>query len=389
MPRGKRSRIAKGIYRDAYGIAVVVSAGGRAKEKRFPFHTSLTELKKEQQTIRMDLLEQDDRPLRGTLAAVAPKYLALVKYLATSTWRGRKCEIDAWVEQAGPFPLSKITKETVLTARNAWLVQKIAPKTINNRVGALRHLYHTIGRSDSVTPCDDVPGLTTTQQPPEPVAGALVMRVARQLVTRVKAKKEDPKTLARFLVLTSTGVRPSELGRAQPGDLNLARGFWRVRTGKGGYRTPMPLNADMVAAWTYFAAVDAWSPLDADGQPRAFDVSDYDKRLYLAGWPTTIPPYQARHTFGWELSEAGVDLADIQLLLGHKDIKTTRTHYVGPIIKRLAKATQTVNERLGWGSLTLPRVPGKSARIASYSRRESADSRGNLRNATRKKRRAS
>lgn len=389
MPRGKRIRIAKGIYRDTYGIAVVVSAGERAKEKRFPFHTSLAELKKEQQQIRTELLAQDDRPLRGTLAAVATKYLSLVKYLAKSTWRGRKCEIDAWVAQAGPLPLSKITKETVLKARNAWLEEKIAPKTINNRVGALRHLYHTIGRSDSVTPCDDIAALTTTQQPPEPVEASLVTKVAKQLVARVKKKQEDPKTLARFLVLTSTGVRPSELARAQPPDLNLERGYWRVRTGKGGFRTPMPLNADMVAAWTYFAAVDAWSPIDEHGQPRAFDVSDYDKRLYLAGWPTTIPPYQARHTFGWDLSEAGVDLADIQLLLGHRDIKTTRTHYVGPIVKRLAKATQTVNERLGWGSLTLPRVPGKSARIGLYSRRQSADSHGNLRNSTRKKRRAS
>ncbi len=389
MSRGTRVRIAKGIYRDRCGLAVVVSVGRRSKEKRFPFQTALADLKKEQQQMRTALLEQDDRPLRGTLAAVAPKYLALVKYLAKSTWRGRKCEVDAWVKQAGPLPLSKVTKETVLKARNAWLEQKVSPKTINNRLGALRHLYHTIGRSDSVTPCDDVPALTTTQQPPEPVSATLVTKVAKSLVARVKAKKEDPKTLARFLVLTSTGVRPSELARARPDDLNLTSGYWRVRTGKGGFRTPMPLNADMVAAWTYFAAVDAWSPLDEHGETIAFDVSDYDKRLYLAGWPTTIPPYQARHTFGWDLSEAGVDLADIQLLLGHKDIKTTRTHYVGPIVKRLAKATQTVNTRLGWGALTLPRVPGKSARIAPYNLRKAAKSRVNLGNAKRAKRKAS
>lgn len=380
MPRGKRFRIAKGIYRDAYGLAVVVSVGHRSREKRFPFQTSLADLKKEQHKIRTDLLEDDDRPAKGTLASAAPKYLKLVKYLALSTWRGRKCEIDAWVDQCGPLPLSKITKETVLKARNAWLEEKIAPKTINNRLGALRHLYHTLGRSDSPTPCDDIPKLATVQQPPEPVAAALVAKIAKQLVTRVTAGDEEPATLARFLVLTSTGVRPSELGRAEAADLNLERGYWRVRTGKGGFRTPMPLNADMVAAWTYFASVDAWG---------AFDVSDYDKRLYLAGWPTTIPPYQARHTFGWDLSEAGVDLADIQLLLGHRDIKTTRTHYVGPIVKRLANATQAVNQRLGWAALTLPRVPGKSARITRDTLRKSADSRGNLRKSGRKKRKAS
>lgn len=377
MPRGKRLRIAKGIYRDNYGLAVVVSVGRRSREKRFSFHTSLPELKKEQQKLRTELHEQDDRPVRGTLRATAATYLKLVSYLATSTWRGRKCEIDAWVALYGPQPLNKITKDAVLRARNTWLSDNVSPKTINNRVGALRHLYHTIGRSSTPTPCDDVPPLTSVQQPPEPVPADLVKTVAARLVARVSASEELPATLARFLVLTSTGVRPSELARARPDDLNLAHGFWRVRTGKGGFRTPMPLNADMVAAWTYFVAVDAWCPLDAHGAPIAFDVSDYDKRLYLAGWPPSIPPYRARHTFGWELSEAGVDLSDIQLLLGHKQIATTRTHYVGPIVARLAKATQTVNERLGYAALTLPRVPGSSARIARATRRKSADSRGN------------
>jgi hypothetical protein len=42
-----------------------------------------------------------------------------------------------------------------------------------------------------------------------------------------------------------------------------------------------------------------------------FDTSDHDKRLYEAGWPKDIRPYQARHSIALELGERGIDLAGV------------------------------------------------------------------------------
>ena len=111
------------------------------------------------------------------------------------------------------------------------------------------------------------------------------------------------------MVIASTGVRPAEVKRTQPGDVDMDRRAWIVRTAKGGEPRALWLNDDMKAAWEAFIAADAWGH---------FDASDYAKALYAAGWPKDVRPYQARHSMALELGERGVDIGDIQGVLGHR-----------------------------------------------------------------------
>ena len=101
---------------------------------------------------------------------------------------------------------------------------------------------------------------------------------------------------------------------------------WMVRTAKGGDMRAIVLNDEMLAAWKAFVAANTWGN---------FDTSDHDKRLYAAGWPKDVRPYQARHSMALELGERGIDLADVASMLGHKDVATTRTHYQGILASRL------------------------------------------------------
>jgi len=141
------------------------------------------------------------------------------------------------------------------------------------------------------------------------------------------------------MVLAATGKRPSEVMRAEPGDVDLARRIWRVRDGKGGWSAGLWLNDDMLAAWTLFAAARAWG---------TFDVSSFDRTLRGAGWPADVRPYNLRHAFGIALSEQGEDLADIQAMMGHKRIATTRLHYVPVLGSRLKDASERLSGRLQW-----------------------------------------
>jgi integrase len=175
---------------------------------------------------------------------------------------------------------------------------------------------------------------------PIAVAPSPKVLVNAKVFRTVAANLTDPKTRARFMVIASTGVRPSELKRAEPGDVDTERRVWLVRTGKGGAPRAFWLNDEMLSAIEAFIAAGAWG---------AFDGSDYAKALYVAGWPKDVRPYQARHSMALELGERGIDLADVSAVLGHRDIVTTRKHYAPILSSRLKDASERLAGRFsGW-----------------------------------------
>ena len=335
----RRKRIGKGIYRDRYGVAAAVKVGtgdaAQQREKRFPFDTPLKEIKIWQEAMRGELRTALRRPValsRGTLEADAKVYLAQVKHLAS--YKSRVCEVDAWTALYGRLRRSQIVAEHVRKVRASWLADGYSPKTVNNRVQTLQHLYRTLDGSRAATPADDVK--------PLPVPPSQKVLVPAKVFKTVAANLTDPKTKARFMVIASTGVRPAEVKRTEPGDVDMERRAWIVRTAKGGEPRALWLNDDMQAAWEAFIAADAWGH---------FDASDYAKALYAAGWPKDVRPYQARHSMALELGERGVDIGDIQGVLGHRQVATTRKHYAPVLVSRLKQASLTMAGRFdGWAT---------------------------------------
>lgn len=345
MPRrGKRVRLAPGIYRDKSGLAATVAIGtGAAKqqrEKRYPFDTPLKTIKQWQLDTAAVLREDVGVAKRGTLKADATRYLNLAKYL--QNWSGVRSEVRAWVARLGHLHRAQITPAHVLEARVAWLADGYAPKTVNDRVGRLRRLYRTLDatpqRKRPPTPCDPVDDLPVIQTPSVAPDAALVRKVLRNLEAgEQQGTLRDAKTRARFLVMATTGKRPSEVMRTEPEDVELTMRTWRVRNGKGGWGPGIYLNEDMLAAWRVFVAADAWGP---------FNTGSYGRVLRHAGWPAGLRPYNLRHAVGQAMQAAGVDLSDIQAHYGHKHIATTRRHYVPILDSRLESASRKIDGRL-------------------------------------------
>ncbi len=341
MPRKKSQpkRLAVGIYRDAYGIRATVKVGSRdsnrSRWKRFPSDTPIREIKGWQQATRVELTRAQHRPTvaaPGTLEADARRYLAQVRHLAS--YKSRVCEVDAWTALYGRLRRVQVTAEHVRKARAAWVAEGYKPKTINNRVQTLRHLYRILDGKHSPTPADEVDPLVVPSLTPTLVPAEVFRTVAANLT--------DPKTCARFKVIASTGVRPAELKRTEPGDIDVDRRVWAVRTAKGGAPRVFWLNDDMIAAWQAFIQANAWGH---------FDSSDYAKRLYAAGWPKHVRPYQARHSVALELGERGIDIGDVQGWLGHKNVTTTRKFYAPVLVSRLKKASEQLAGRFdGWAT---------------------------------------
>jgi len=330
----RRRRIAAGIYRDRYGLSAVVKIGtgpaAAQREKRFTFDTPLKDIREWQDAMRAELRARHHMPViaRGTFEADCKAYLAQVRHLAS--YKSRRCEVDAWTGLYGRLRRNQLTGEHVRKARAAWTADGYATKTINNRVQTLQHIFHVLDGPRSPTPMDDVKPLPVAPSPKVLVAAAVFRTVSENLA--------DVKTRARFIVIASTGVRPAELKRAEPSDIDLDRRVWLVRTAKGGEPRTFWLNDDMIAALRAFIQAEAWG---------SFDGSDYAKALYTAGWPKDVRPYQARHSVALELGERGIDLGDVQGWLGHKHVNTTRKHYAPVLSSRLKLASQSLAGRFG------------------------------------------
>jgi site-specific recombinase XerD len=320
-----------GHKRDKYGWRCFVKVGTVQREKRFPADSTFQQREAWRDEARVALRKLPQAPTtKETFKADARRYLALPDVKGLRSYASRVCEIEAWYPHIGAVPRGAITRTHILTARSAWLAEGRAPKTINHRVRALRHLYRLLDGSRAATPADDIDRLKEPAANPQFVPPSTIRRVAMRLT--------DPKTRARFMVLAATGMRPAQLRRAVRTDVNFRTRLWLVRPAKGGNPIPMALTQDMIAAWRAFIAADAWG---------AFDGSEYAKALYRAGWPKTIRPYNVKHTVALTLANADAEWEDIKDFFGHTDVKTTRI-YTGRVMKRLKGMAAKLEGRIGW-----------------------------------------
>lgn len=343
MKARTRTRIASGIYRDRYGLAATVKVGRVQREQRFPADEPIDRLQAWQVRTRADLTEDRDEtrtidepiPARGTFASDLPRRLKQIE--GRASYAADRSHLRAWLPFLGPLPRRTIRPAHVRRAFTAWLAAGKSARTIRHRRRVLRELYVGLDGAHAKPPIAGVKVPKPDDPHPTPVAHATIRKVAKSLKAGGKNAKghgsDSVKGYARFLVRATTGQRPSQIMRAQPGDVDLTRRIWFVRAGKGGLAVPLPLDREMVKAWRAFIAAAAWGP---------FDVRSFSYLIRRHGWPAGVRPYTLRHTFAIDHLLAGTSLGNLQGLLGHKQIETTRRHYAPVLLVLLRK---TVGKR--------------------------------------------
>ena len=111
MPRrGKRKRLATGIFEDKAGRSGIVYIHGRPKEYRFDPGTAISKIR---QKLNDELKRLQGsgraRSYRGTLAAAVDAWDGQEAHLAS--WRERRAELRAWVKLYGDKRLNAIDAE--------------------------------------------------------------------------------------------------------------------------------------------------------------------------------------------------------------------------------------------------------------------------------------
>src|SRR5919197_2661316 len=202
-----------------------------------------------------------------------------------------------------------------------FLVQdkQLAWPTVVQTVCALRFLYRvTLGRP---TMLEYIP------HPRRPFTLPTILSQAE--VAALLRASHNLKHRAILTTLYAAGLRVSELCQLQVTDIDSARMGLRVRQGKGQHDRYVMLSPKLLPLLRQYWQQDKPRPWLFPGNPRTRPITARavhricrDAGL-AAHLPKGIHPHVLRHAFATHLLEAGVDLRRIQLLLGHRSLRTT------------------------------------------------------------------
>lgn len=342
-PKGAKPgvKIATGIIREATRFRVYVKVGKAQPETSFILDTPLGKMKQWRADTRYELKKAAGKTApTGTLGDAIEHYLAQVK--AMPTYAQREIHLGLWREALGASSQrAAITAARIRTVLQTWR-QQHAAATCNKRRSALMHLWSVLDGKGASNPVRDVPKFRIEDplprgRDPHAIDAALL-------------KASPCRARACCRVLLWTGMRPSELQLAEPGDVSTVQKMAIVRTAKGGRTRVVPLTSQAVAAWKEFEHWDCWGKI-----PQAAPMNRWLKEK--TGMED-LRVYDLRHSYGTALARRQTRLDVIGALMGHSTLELTRRYTLasvtpdalsatGKLARRTAKPRSKAGKKLG------------------------------------------
>jgi site-specific recombinase XerD len=152
-----------------------------------------------------------------------------------------------------------------------------------------------------------------------------------EALERLFASVSNPKHRALLMTTYSAGLRVSEVVRLQITDIESdpSRMLIRINQGKGSKDRYSLLSYRLLHELRTYWRIDRYRPWLFPGKdPKRHMTSSTAQHLYnqarrQAGIDHGSGIHTLRHAFATHLLDAGVDPRTIQLLLGHRSIRTT------------------------------------------------------------------
>lgn len=312
----------KGIRRDRYGFRAYVKVGTLQREKRFPPETRTKTMQhwREEARVALRKLVPSSLP-SGSLGKSIETYLPEVA--AMPTYAQRVQHLELWRAALGEHtPRATITAGEIRTVLQAWR-QLHSPATCNKRRSALMHLWSVLDGKGASNPVRDVKKFRTEDPLPrgrDPHTIDAALLGARPGRIRACCR-----------VLLWTGMRPAELDRAEPDDIDLVKKTAIVRTAKGGRVRVVPLTSQAVSAWKEFERSECWQRV-----PQAAPMNRWLKTV--TGMPD-LRVYDLRHSYGTALARRQTRLDVIGSLMGHSTLELTRRYTLAAVAPDARTAT--------------------------------------------------
>lgn len=176
----------------------------------------------------------------------------------------------------------------------------------------------------------------------------LPMVLSTAEVERLLRAFREPKYRVFFVLLYATGLRLVEACRLETRDIDAGRGIIRVRHGKGRKERLVTLGPRLLGVlrdyWKFVRPTPPWLFASARGTHVNPEVARAALRRAAsdAGFAKRVTPRILRHCFATHSLESGTDLRVIQVLLGHRSIRTT-ARYAHVSSEMISKASSPID----------------------------------------------
>jgi integrase/recombinase XerD len=217
--------------------------------------------------------------------------------------------------------------------------KKVGPATRKMHVAAIKFLYGVTLRRPEVVAA--IPWPKVTHGVPEILSGTEIVK----LLDAVESMKH------RAVIMTAygAGLRVSEVCSLKVEDIDSQRMTIRVRHGKGNQARYVPLPERVLFLLRRYWVIERpKKPWLFAGKQAGCPVSDDSVRYHLraaaekTGLTKRVTPHCLRHSFATHLLELGTDVRVIQMLLGHRSIRTT-VRYTRVTSRLVAKTKSPVD----------------------------------------------
>lgn len=220
--------------------------------------------------------------------------------------------------------------------------KKVGAATRKMYVAGIKFLFGvTLGRPEAVAA---IPWPRVSHGMPEILSGSEVVDLLEAI--------ESTKYRAIVMTAYGAGLRISEVCGLQIPDIDSKRMTIRVRHGKGDRARYVPLPERVLFLLREYWVMDRpKGPWLFGGQQAGCPVSAASVRYHLnaavqkAEVTKHVTPHVLRHTFATHLLELGTDIRVIQMLLGHRSIRTTMRYT--QMTSRLLAKTKSPADVLG------------------------------------------
>lgn len=380
--RGRRQRLARCIYRDRYGCAIVI--GGR--EHRYPTGMTLEELVAERDRLQRLASSRQPATRSGTLGDDVARFLLLVP--SGRPRLDRRTELKPWLARFGARHRSTIRRDEIVRQMVEWRDAGFAPSTINHRLTALRALYRELARDET----EPNPARLARKLPEDdPQVRAIPIDLAHRIIDLMPDRGRPTKgatrspislTKLRLRVMAWTGWPPSTIGRLTREDLAHLEAptpyvrLTRRRKGRGSQAVWLAVLPEAAAALRALRDAGGLGPFGAGPLSRAWHRAcrRYREQQARDGIPEEqrlphLVPYQIRHGFLTLVAATTRDERAAQAYAQHADIRTTRRYTEASVPERVIQAIAELRARLSGDGVprAVPRADAETCQKSAKS----------------------